>query len=114
VDRILDGTGNTSKDLRAHAFSNEDVPEPLRGLIDKVGIRSAWITDADFAEAAAAGFDDDELFELVICAAVGEANRFIAQDVSASRTPPWRPVSLGTEPQRPKKGSGQGQGRRTR
>jgi hypothetical protein len=75
VERILSGPGMASRDLRASAFGNEDVPEPLRGLIDKVATRPAQITDTDFAEAAAAGFDDDNLFELVICAAVGQANR---------------------------------------
>jgi hypothetical protein len=75
VERILNGAGKASHDLRARAFENEHAPEPPRGLIDKVATRSAQITDSDFADAAMAGFGDDELFELVICAAVGEANR---------------------------------------
>jgi len=75
VERILKGPGTAPQDLRARAFDNADVPEPIRGLIDKVANRPAQITDADFADAASAGFDDNELFELVICAAVGQANR---------------------------------------
>lgn len=75
VERIVNGAGTASHDLRVRVFNNEKVPEALRGLIDKVATRPALITDADFARAAAAGFDDDELFELVICAAVGQANR---------------------------------------
>jgi len=75
VERILNGTGKASHDLRARAFKNENVPAPLRGLIDKVAAHPTQITDADFAEAAGAGFDDDQLFELVICAAVGQAYR---------------------------------------
>jgi alkylhydroperoxidase family enzyme len=75
LERILRGPGTASQDLRARAFNNADVPEPIRGLIDKVANRSAQITDADFADAATAGFDDEQLIELVICAAVGQANR---------------------------------------
>ena len=41
----------------------------------KVATRSAEVTDADFATAAEAGFTDDQLFELVICAAVGQSTR---------------------------------------
>lgn len=44
-------------------------------LVDKVAVKSAQVTDADFAAASEAGFTDDQLFELVICAAVGESTR---------------------------------------
>jgi hypothetical protein len=47
----------------------------VRPLLDKVATRSAEVTDADFATAAEAGFTDDQLFELVICAAVGQSTR---------------------------------------
>lgn len=75
VNRILHGPGRAPADLRARAYDNAELPEPLRPLLDKVATRSAQLTDADFATAAAAGFTDDQLFELVICAAVGESTR---------------------------------------
>ena len=75
VNRILQGPGQAPADQRAHAFDNVELPEPLHPLIDKVATRSAQVTDADFAGALAAGFTDDQLFELVICAAVGESTR---------------------------------------
>jgi hypothetical protein len=75
VTRILQGPGRAPADLRVHAFDNAQVPEPLRMLVDKVARESALVTDADFAMATAAGFSDDQLFELVICAAVGESTR---------------------------------------
>ena len=75
VDRILRGPGEAPADQRAHAFANTELPEPLRPLLDKVATRPAAVTDADFAAAAEAGFTDDQLFELVICAAVGESTR---------------------------------------
>jgi hypothetical protein len=33
------------------------------------------VTEADFAAAQAAGFTEDQLFELVVCAAVGQSAR---------------------------------------
>jgi hypothetical protein len=75
VNRILQGPGRAPADQRAHAFDNAKLAEPLRLLLDKVATRSAQVTDADFATATRAGFTDDQLFELVICAAVGESTR---------------------------------------
>jgi alkylhydroperoxidase family enzyme len=76
VNRILRGPGRAPADQRADAFDNDaELPEPLRLLLDKVATKSAQVTDADFATAREAGFTDDQLFELVICAAVGESAR---------------------------------------
>ena len=75
VNRILKGPGHAAADQRAHAFDNSELPEPLRRLLDKVANRSAEVTDADFAAAMEAGFTEDQLFELVICAAVGQSTR---------------------------------------
>jgi hypothetical protein len=75
VNRILHGPGRAPSDQRARAFDDAEVAEPLRLLLDKVATRSAQVTDADFATAMEAGFTDDQLFELVICTAVGQATR---------------------------------------
>ena len=69
--RILTGPGMAPPELRAKAFADSDLPEPLATLLDKVARRSFQVTDADFAAAVAAGFTEDQLFELVICGAVG-------------------------------------------
>jgi hypothetical protein len=75
VTRILHGPGRAPADQRARAFDNATLPEPLRPLLDKVATTSVQVTDADFATAMEAGFTDDQLFELVICAAVGQSTR---------------------------------------
>jgi alkylhydroperoxidase family enzyme len=75
VNRILQGPGQAAEDQRARAFDNAKLPEPLRPLLDKVATKSAQVTDADFATAMEAGFTEDQLFELVICAAVGQSTR---------------------------------------
>jgi hypothetical protein len=75
VHRILRGPGHAPADQRARAFDNAGVPEPCRQLLDKVATDPTRVSDADFAVAEEAGFTDDQLFELVICAAVGRATR---------------------------------------
>jgi hypothetical protein len=83
VDRILNGEGSASPEQRASAFSNADVPPPLRTLIDKVATRPAQFTDADFAAAKASGFSEDQIFELVITAAVGQSARLYEAGLAA-------------------------------
>jgi alkylhydroperoxidase family enzyme len=75
VNSILRGPGRAPADQRRRAFDNTGLPAPLRPLLDKVAAASAQVTDADFAAAMEAGFSDDQLFELVICAAVGRSTR---------------------------------------
>ena len=82
-DRILNGEGRASPEQRACAFSNAGLPPPLDGLVGKVATRPTQVTDADFAAARAAGSSEDELFELVICAAVGQSGRLYDAGLAA-------------------------------
>ncbi len=75
VDRVLNGEGTATAEQRARAFSNEGLSPPLQSLIGKVASRPVQIAEADFAAARASGVSEDQLFELVICAAVGESAR---------------------------------------
>ena len=81
--RILTGPGMAPPELRAKAFDDRDLPEPLAALVDKVAKRSFQVTDGDFAAALAAGYTEDQLFELVICAAVGESGRLYQAGLAA-------------------------------
>ena len=83
VDRVLNGEGRASAEQRARAFGNADIPPALDALIGKVAARPAQVTDADFAAAKASGFSEDELFELVICAAVGQSARLYEVGLAA-------------------------------
>jgi hypothetical protein len=83
VDRVLNAAGRTSAEQRAQAFSNADMPPPLGTLISKVATRPTTVTDADFAAAKAAGFTEDQLFELVIAAAVGQSARLYEAGLAA-------------------------------
>ena len=82
-DRILTGEGRASREQRARAFSNTGLSQPLAGLLGKVATAATQITDADIAAGRAAGFSEDELFELVICAAVGVSARLYDAGLAA-------------------------------
>lgn len=82
-DRVVNGPGRASPEQRARAFGNAGLAPPLDGLIDKVATRPTQVTDADFAAAQAAGFSQDQLFELVICAAVGQSARLYDAGLAA-------------------------------
>ena len=83
VDAVLHGAGTAAAAQRARAFSNEGLSPPLDALIGKVATRPAQVTEADFAAAKAAGCSEDQLFELVICAAVGESARLYEAGLAA-------------------------------
>lgn len=75
VDRVLSGEGRATAQQRADAFNNAGVTPSVRTLIDKVATRPVQVTEEDFAAAKASGCSEDQLFELVICAALGESAR---------------------------------------
>src|SRR5262245_1299576 len=75
VARILQGDGRASHAQRRLAFDNAGLAEPLRALIDKVAKHAYKVTDEDIATARASGLSEDQVFELVVCAAIGQATR---------------------------------------
>ena len=75
VERALHGKGKASGDDRRAAFDNANVPAAARALIDKV-TKHAWkVTDDDVAAAKRAGLAEDAIFELSVCAALGQSSR---------------------------------------
>jgi alkylhydroperoxidase/carboxymuconolactone decarboxylase family protein YurZ len=75
TQRILEREGKTPAVQRRAAFENTGLPEPLRTLIHKVAHHAYKIVDADIAAARQSGLSEDEIFELVVCAAIGQATR---------------------------------------
>jgi alkylhydroperoxidase family enzyme len=75
VKRILEGAGKASPSERRAAFNNSSLSEPLGGLVDKVARHAYRVTDEDITAAKASGLTEDQLFEIVVCAAVGQATR---------------------------------------
>jgi alkylhydroperoxidase family enzyme len=75
VARVLENDGTAPADLRRAAFTNAGLDEPMRTLIDKVAHRAYSVTDGDIAAARSAGLSEDQIFEIVVCAAIGQADR---------------------------------------
>jgi alkylhydroperoxidase family enzyme len=80
VDRVLSGDGTASPEQRRAAYDNHTpaLAEPVRALIDKVARHAYRVTDEDVAAAKAAGASEDQLFELCVCAAIGQSMRQLA------------------------------------
>jgi hypothetical protein len=75
IARILEGNGMASNVERRSAFAGAMAAAPLNTLIEKV-VRYAYkVTDEDVVAARGTGLSEDQVFEVVVCAAVGEANR---------------------------------------
>ena len=75
VSRALEGDGRSSREARRSAFENAGLGEPLCTLIDKVARQPTRVTDEDIAAVVASGISEDQIFELVVCAAIGAATR---------------------------------------
>jgi hypothetical protein len=74
VARVRDGEAHAPRALRHAAFDNTGLDGPTRTLVEKVARRSYAVTDEDVA-AVRADLSEDQIFELVVCAAVGAADR---------------------------------------
>ncbi len=74
LKRVLEGDGHVSSADRKAAFEGTG-PDKARVLVDMVTKFAAQIGDDDIANAKKAGYTEDEIFELVVCAAMGQASR---------------------------------------
>lgn len=83
VERVLSGDGRASVEQRARAFRNDGLSPPLDALVGKVADRPTQVTQADLAAAMASGCTEDQLFELVVCAAVGQSARLYEAGLAA-------------------------------
>ncbi len=82
-DSVLEGPGQSDPRLRravaqraaAHAGrtleSQAQLPKEIGSFVDKIALHAFKVTDADIASLRAAGYSEDEIFELTISAALG-------------------------------------------
>src|SRR5262245_32391757 len=68
--RILEGDGRASRAQRRAAFDNSGLGKPLSTLIEKVAEHPRQVTHEDVAAARAFGLSEDQIFEIVVCAAI--------------------------------------------
>jgi hypothetical protein len=86
VARVLDSDATAPAALRRSAFDDAGADEPMRTLIEKVAHRSYAVSDEDVAAVRAAGFSEDQIFEIMVCAAVGQADRQYKNGIAALAT----------------------------
>ena len=83
VERLLSGPGTATPDARRAAFDHQAHDGRADALLDRVA-REAWtVRDADVAAPLQSGLSEDEVFELVVCAAVGQATRQLETSMAA-------------------------------
>jgi len=75
IERVLDGAGTAAQSERQAAFENAGLADPLKTFIQKVATQATAVTDRDIAVVLASGLTEDQIFEIVICAAVGQSAR---------------------------------------
>lgn len=75
VSRVLEGDGSASRAERRGAFDNAVLSEPARRLTNKVAKRAYSVTDEDITAVLASGLSEDQIFEMVVSAAIGESTR---------------------------------------
>ena len=69
VERALHGPAETGGNARRAAYDGTGA------LAEKVAANAWKVTDEDIAAAKAAGLSEDAIFELVVCAALGQSTR---------------------------------------
>jgi AhpD family alkylhydroperoxidase len=72
---VLNAPAATAPVLRTAAATGDAVPEPWRSYTATVRDASYQVTDADIARVTAAGYTEDQIFEVTVAAAVGPALR---------------------------------------
>jgi hypothetical protein len=75
ITRILEDAGRAAPAQRRAAFNNAGLEPPLSTLIEKVAKHAQKVTDEDVNAVRALGLSEDQIFEIVVCAAVGQATR---------------------------------------
>ena len=75
VTRVLEGDGQASPTQRRAAFDNAMSNGPLSTLVNKVANYAYKVADEDIAAVKASGLSEDGIFEIVVCAAIGQSTR---------------------------------------
>ena len=95
VDRVLDGPGQSTSQLRqsvaqraaAHAGAlprdDSQLPPEISSYVDKIALHAYKVTDTDIAALRAAGHPEDVIFELTVSAALGAGMARLKSGLSA-------------------------------
>ena len=82
IKRVLDGAGVAAPSQRRVAFEGKGAAPELQALIDKVEAHAYKVTDDDLRQLQAK-YSDDELFEIIVSAALGASERRLLAGLEA-------------------------------
>ena len=80
--RVFDGLGESDPGLRRSAAENATVPADLQPLVAKIHAHASQVTDGDVARVQAV-FGDDQLFEIIVSAALGASRQRLMAGLAA-------------------------------
>lgn len=72
-DAALHTKGQLSAELRQAAARNQGLPPVLAPVVDKIARHAYRVTDEDIQGLKQAGYSEDQIYELIVAAAVGRA-----------------------------------------
>jgi alkylhydroperoxidase family enzyme len=77
LSRVFQGAGETESAIRMAAADGTGVPADLESLVEKIHRHAYMVTDEDVARVQAK-YGDDQMFEIVVSAALGASrNRLL-------------------------------------
>ena len=82
LQSVLRGAGETDPAIRGAAAEGSGVPEELQTLVDKIHRHAYRVTDEDFARLRTK-YQDDQLFEVVVSAALGASRKRLLAGLKA-------------------------------
>jgi len=83
IKTVLESPGITSTELREQVFRAEKIPGLLNEFAAKVRSESYKITDDDIKRLISNGYTEDEIFEVVVCAALGASKPILDAGLNA-------------------------------
>lgn len=91
VARVLGSEATAPLQMRRAAFDDAGLDEAMSTLVTKIGQHADQVSDDDIAAARAAGLSEDQIFEIVVCAAIGQADRQYRSALAALAAATGRP-----------------------
>jgi alkylhydroperoxidase family enzyme len=82
VETVLAGPGTLDPSIRRAAAEGTDLPQALRGYLDKVARHAYKVTDEDVEALRVAGYSEDQIFEATVSCALGACMRRLEAGLS--------------------------------
>ncbi len=83
VRSVLESKGHLSREVRSAIAGGRKVEGPLADYVEKVSREAYRITDADTSRLLAAGYNEDQIFEATVSAALGAGLERLRAGLSA-------------------------------